>query len=184
VQIGEATVRQYRDMGHNLPTAKDFLEHHERLEDDIKARRAEIDEMTNMADQLTGANDDIARTVKDKSRALREQWDALLVLVDGRLRLGLSYVNFHKKAQQVAVQMDAIEQFLQIEKLDPTQVSDESMKHKESKYQEVVRNVGELDGKGRAFIRDASESYVSSLNPATKYTDYGVGLKCGLGLIN
>ena len=56
--------------------------------------------------------------------------------------------------------MDAIEQFLQIEKLDPTQVSDESMKHKESKYQEVVKNVDDLDGKGKTFIKDASETHV------------------------
>lgn len=58
------------------------------------------------------------------------------------------------------MQMDALDQFLQIEKFDPTQVLDESMKYKGSKYQEVIKNVDELDSKGKSFIKDASDAHV------------------------
>ena len=35
-QIGRTTIIQYKDMGTNLSTARDFLELHERLDEDIK----------------------------------------------------------------------------------------------------------------------------------------------------
>ena len=57
--------------------------------------------MSSIAEQLGAANDKTARSVTEKSKALKQQWDILLALADNRIRLGLSYVNFHKKAQQV-----------------------------------------------------------------------------------
>jgi hypothetical protein len=53
--------------------------------------------------------------------------------------------------------MDALEQYLKIEKLDPAQVSEQSIQHKENKYSEMNSNLGELQTKGKSFIREASE---------------------------
>ena len=38
-KIGEATLNQYTDMGTNLSTSRDFLEVHERLDEDIRVSR-------------------------------------------------------------------------------------------------------------------------------------------------
>lgn len=35
-QIGQATLTSYRDMGVNLSSARDFLDIHERLEEDLR----------------------------------------------------------------------------------------------------------------------------------------------------
>ncbi len=37
----------------------------------------------------------------EQSRAIRADWTQLLTLIEQRIRLGLKYTTFHKKAQQV-----------------------------------------------------------------------------------
>ena len=52
--------------------------------------------------------------------------------------------------------MDALEQYLKIEKLDPAQVSEHAIQHKEQKYNEMNSNMSELQSKGKNFIQEAS----------------------------
>ena len=58
---------------------------------------------------------------------------------------------------QLAIQMDALEQYLKIEKMDATQITDSSIKHKEQKYGEINTEFTEFETKGKTFIKDASE---------------------------
>ena len=51
-----------------------------------------------------------APAAADKVRGLKEQWDLIQTTVDRRIKLALAYVAFHKKAQQLAVEMDTLEQ--------------------------------------------------------------------------
>ena len=52
--------------------------------------------------------------------------------------------------------MDALEQYLKIEKIDPSQITDGSITHKEKKYGEMSSEYTEVETKGKAFIKDAS----------------------------
>ena len=52
----------------------------------------------------TSAVDDVNR--------LKEQWNQLADFTESRTKLSLAYIAFHKKAQQLAVQMDALEQYV------------------------------------------------------------------------
>lgn len=67
----------------------------------LQARRSDVDAMSKASEQLSGVGEEILRSLKDKVKAIKEQWESLLTLVDSRQRLGLSFVTFHKKAQQV-----------------------------------------------------------------------------------
>ena len=58
---------------------------------------------------------------------------------------------------QLAIQMDALEQYLKIEKLDATQITDGSIKHKEQKYGEINKEYSEFETKGKTFINEASK---------------------------
>ena len=51
--------------------------------------------------------------------------------------------------------MDALEQYLKIEKMDPTQITEGSIKHKETKYSEMSSQFSEVENKGKAFIKEA-----------------------------
>ncbi len=58
---------------------------------------------------------------------------------------------------QLALQMDALEQYLKIEKLDPSEVSESSVKHKEQNYSTMNQQFSEVETKGKAFIKDAKD---------------------------
>ena len=58
---------------------------------------------------------------------------------------------------QVAIQMDALEQYLKIEKVDPTQITDSSVQHKERKYSEMDQGVKDVETKGKRFITDVKQ---------------------------
>ena len=53
--------------------------------------------------------------------------------------------------------MDALEQYLKIEKMDPTEVSESSIKHKEEKHVEMNSQYKDVENNGKAFIKDAKE---------------------------
>lgn len=59
--------------------------------------------------------------------------------------------------RQLALQMDALEQYLKIEKMDPAQISEDSVHHKEAKHSELSSSFTDVQGKGKAFIKEATE---------------------------
>ncbi len=58
---------------------------------------------------------------------------------------------------QLALQMDALEQYLKIEKMDPTEVSESSIKHKEEKHSQMNSHYKDVETNGKIFINDAKE---------------------------
>ena len=58
---------------------------------------------------------------------------------------------------QLAIKMDALEQYLKIEKLDPAEVSDAAISHKEEKYGSMNQIFSEVEGQGKAFIKEAQK---------------------------
>jgi len=157
IQVGLATVGQNVDMGANLSTARDFLELHERLSEDMKAKTAEVNALVTTAAELSKSGDAEAVAVNEKVKTFREQWDALQAAVQGRSKLALSYVVFHKKAQQLAIQMDVLEEYLKIEKLDATEVPDSAIKHKEDSFGKMSSEYSEVENRGKQFIKEAQE---------------------------
>ena len=47
--------------------------------------------------------------------------------------------------------------YLKIEKFDATQISDESVKHKETKFNEMTSEFKQVEDKGSKFISDAKQ---------------------------
>lgn len=60
--------------------------------------------------------------------------------------------------------MDALEEYLRIEKLDATQVSDAAIKHKEESFTHLKSDYTEVESKGKHFIKEASEVGIRSVN--------------------
>ena len=115
------------------------------------------------AEALAGSGESEGSAAKKKIEELRDQWNLVLTLTGQRIKLGMSYVTFHKKAQQLAIQMDALEQYLKIEKIDATQIPESSIKHKELKYNEMSEHYSEVENKGKSFIDEAQK--VSNVVP-------------------
>ena len=64
-------------------------------------KKPDVAALQSSADELMKASDAQAAEVSEKVKAFREKWDELEKIVQNRIRLGQSYVAFHKKAQQV-----------------------------------------------------------------------------------
>ena len=58
-QIGEGTLVGHGDMGSNLAAARDFLEVHERLHDDLMERSDEVKALSRVAEDLAKAGDKV-----------------------------------------------------------------------------------------------------------------------------
>ena len=58
---------------------------------------------------------------------------------------------------QLAVQMDVLEEYLKIEKLDPTQVPDSAVKHKEESFVKMSNEFTAVESSGKQFIKDVSD---------------------------
>jgi len=114
-----------------------------------------MDDLMKAADTLASSGETEGAAAKKKIEGLRDQWNLVLTLTSQRIKLGMGYVIFHKKAQQLAIQMDALEQYLKIEKIDATQIPESSIKHKEVKYNEMSEHYSEVENKGRTFIDEA-----------------------------
>ena len=89
-------------MGGDLYTARDFLELHERLDEDMRDKTAEVEELITAAQALGSSGEPEHKAAVERSRVVREEWTQLLTLIEQRIhRFALKYTTFHKKAQQV-----------------------------------------------------------------------------------
>ena len=59
--------------------------------------------------------------------------------------------------EQLAIQMDVLEEYLKIEKLDPTQVPDAAIKHKEESFAKMTNEFSSVENSGKQFIKDAND---------------------------
>jgi len=66
--------------------------------------------------------------------------------------------------EQLAIQMDVLEEYLKIEKLDPTQVPDAAIKHKEESFVKMTNEFSSVENSGKQFIKEAND--VSTANAA------------------
>ena len=56
--------------------------------------------------------------------------------------------------------MDSIEQYLKIEKMDATQISESAVRHKEEKWMELNQIFSDFENKGKKFITEATDDQV------------------------
>lgn len=53
--------------------------------------------------------------------------------------------------------MDVLEEYLKIEKLDPTQIPDSAVQHKQESFAKMSSEFSDVESSGKRFIKDASE---------------------------
>ena len=53
--------------------------------------------------------------------------------------------------------MDVLEEYLKIEKLDPTQVPDAAIKHKEESFVKMTSEFSSVETSGKQFIKEATD---------------------------
>ena len=64
-------------------------------------KRGEVAALSTTAEELAKSGDAASVSMLERVKVFRAQWDELHATVQTRIKLGNSYVAFHKKAQQV-----------------------------------------------------------------------------------
>ena len=72
-QIGEGTLVGHGDMGSNLAAARDFLEVHERLHDDLMERSDEVKALSRVAEDLAKAGDKVRAQSREFVRVVTKR---------------------------------------------------------------------------------------------------------------
>ena len=81
----QATLSQYGDLGSNLSTARDFLEIHERLDEDIREKAGEMSALSAACDELAKSGDQQSQQAQVGGRLLLNH--GVLVITFSVMRL-------------------------------------------------------------------------------------------------
>ena len=101
-QIGYSIVTRHSSMGTSLVSAKDFLEVHEQLDEDIREKTAEMSSLQTLAAALQRTGDHSGQQAPERTRELQQSYHRLQSMVERCVQLALMYVSFHKLSQQVS----------------------------------------------------------------------------------
>ena len=58
---------------------------------------------------------------------------------------------------QFSTDMDSLELYLKLDKMDPTLVPESSVKHKTDSYQKMTNDWTEVDNKGKQLMKDVTD---------------------------
>lgn len=66
IRIVQTTLEQESQLGENLTSAKDFLDAHERLYDDMQSKERDVERIVKLSNDLQGSSDIVADDVDRK----------------------------------------------------------------------------------------------------------------------
>ena len=66
--------------------------------------------------------------------------------------IAIYIITFFFSGEQLALQMDALEQYLKIEKMDPAEIGDDSIKHKQEKWNTMSNSYTDVESSGKKVI--------------------------------
>ncbi|XP_026463315.1 coiled-coil domain-containing protein 141-like [Ctenocephalides felis] len=169
--ISEISLKERRDMGHDLPTAKDFYSFHHELLKNLEIKGNEINALLlTLPPILEYLDDEQRREVDRKVESLHENWTTLKALVELRLDLSSVFVQFLTDADKLSAEFDTLDQLL-------VRSSAHSMEDK-IRLMDVQWNVikplyDQLKNSGTGFKRSAEQRAVSDRHLA-------IGTACSL----
>ncbi|PNF38127.1 hypothetical protein B7P43_G14605, partial [Cryptotermes secundus] len=155
VSIAEAFLQGHQDMGSVLAMAKDFLELHHQLLNDLQKKGVEINTLLlTLPPILEFLDDEQREDVDQKVDALHSHWLNLKSLLESRIDLAVIYVKFHSLAVQLANEFDAAEEEF---KKSSDGVSEDTIRHVEQKWLSIQQLYSQLTNVGKNFTEDASK---------------------------
>ncbi|XP_046554795.1 uncharacterized protein LOC124264120 [Haliotis rubra] len=155
-QICQSTLSRHGNMGNTLASAKDFLEIHEQLDEDIREKSAEIDSLSEAVVNLVRSGDQEAQSAAEKVDNMRKQLNRLHRVTETRIQLALYYVSFLRLANQMVTNMSGLEHIVHSETEDLQELTDAAVLHTQEMWNNMSRNFSEFDEKGRIFLKNSS----------------------------
>jgi titin len=183
VSVAEAFLQEHRNMGDDLPMAKDFLDLHNQLLNDLQVRdrktrstfnrslRSQLFIKQSIVSLQTKGNeinaliltlppileyleDNQRKDVDSKVEEMHERWINLKNVLENRLGLARIYVKFHMEADIVNREMDKLEADLLQNK---DRVTDDVLRNLEENWESLVPLYQSAKNTGLTFIDQANK---------------------------
>ncbi|KAJ4429612.1 hypothetical protein ANN_21798 [Periplaneta americana] len=155
VSIAEAFLQGHQDMGSVLAMAKDFLELHHQLLNDLQKKGIEINAvLLTLPPILEFLDDEQREDVDQKVDALHSHWLNLKSMLETRIDLADIYVKFHTLAVQLANEFDSAEEEF---RKTSDGISEDTIRLVEQKWLSIQQLYEQLKNVGKNFIEDASK---------------------------
>ncbi|XP_076451161.1 coiled-coil domain-containing protein 141-like [Babylonia areolata] len=155
-QIGHSMLTRHSSMGSSLASAKDFLEVHEQLDEDIRDKNADLEALSAAAMDLVKSGDQEAKQAAERADALHKQYSRLQRVVENRIQLALIYVSFLKLKQQLSSSLDGLQHIVRSETEDLQDLTDTALQQVQSMYSQTEQLFAEFTAKGKLFLQNSS----------------------------
>ncbi|CAG5126015.1 unnamed protein product [Candidula unifasciata] len=155
-QIGLNIVSRHNSLGTTLASAKDFLEVHEQLNEDIGDKSEELSALSAAASNLVKSGDQEAQQAADRAHELEQQYLQLQHMVENRIQLALIYISFHRLAQQLSSNLDGLEHIVRSETEDLQEITDTAVQNLRDMFSNTRHIFDDLNLKGNEFLQNAN----------------------------
>ncbi|XP_025104045.1 coiled-coil domain-containing protein 141-like isoform X3 [Pomacea canaliculata] len=155
-QIGHSMLARHSSMGTSLASAKDFLEVHEQLDEDIRDKNADLEALSSAAMALVKSGDQEAKNAAERADALHKQFTRLQRIVETRIQLALIYVSFLKLVQQLSTSLDSLQHIIRSETEDLQDLTDTALQQVQTMYTQTEQLFAEFNAKGKLFLQNSS----------------------------
>ncbi|KAG8223451.1 hypothetical protein J437_LFUL001943, partial [Ladona fulva] len=158
VSIAEAFLQGHQDMGSVYPMAKDFLELHQKLLNDLNLKGTEIEALLSTLPPILEWLEGEQRTdVSCKASALRLQWIDLRAMLEARIDLCRPYVAFHSLAARLIKEIDAAEDGFREKQVKSEGRNGDDMEA-EQRWLSIQQLFLQLTNTGKNFLQDAEKA--------------------------
>ncbi|RUS90398.1 hypothetical protein EGW08_001893, partial [Elysia chlorotica] len=152
-QIGQNIVSRHSTLGTSLASAKDFLEVHEQLDEDIRDKKSDLQSLSAAASTLLQSGDQGASQAADRARQLDQQFERLHRIVEVRIQLALMYVSFLRLTQQLSSNLDGLEHIVRSETEDLSEITDSAIQRLREMFSNTQQIFEDLNDKGKEFLQ-------------------------------
>ncbi|XP_055338080.1 LOW QUALITY PROTEIN: titin-like [Paramacrobiotus metropolitanus] len=124
VHVVEVLLKAHRILPPSLNGAKDFLDLHEQLYDEMRTRDSDFEALMTLVAQITkqpaGLDPAELKEVAEKSAEMKTRWSDLESMLKSRLDIVLPYAEFQKVASRVSAEVDVLRSISNLYNEDPS----------------------------------------------------------------
>ncbi|ESO86305.1 hypothetical protein LOTGIDRAFT_167354 [Lottia gigantea] len=155
-QICMATLKRHGNMGNDLNSAKDFLEIHEQIDEDIRDKNADMEALSAAVVNLVKSGDQEAQAAAEKVDALHKQITRIRRMVEIRIQLALLYVSFYRLGHQLKHNLDGLEHIMRSETEDLQDLTETAVSQMQELFSKTANIHSQFEEKGKTFLNNSS----------------------------
>lgn len=155
INTADAFLRGHQDMGSDLTMAHDFSQVHRQLLFNLENKREEVDHLAlEILPIIERLDESQKHELRSKIKHLEDSWTKTKIIIEKRVELSRTYIEFHEIIEELTNEMGFIEN--ELKKHEPA-LNDTRIAELERKWESLEFLYNELDNRGKAYLNEASK---------------------------